>query len=281
MDATLRAALLAFAGYSLLNLGQAGQKIGLGMTGERAFGGWLIWGGATASTSAAFFVVFGAISMGAVSVVGAMAGTGLVSLAVFSRFVMGERLETRHVLALVSIVVGAALIALFDVPDRGEARVDLLWWLLAGGTVLFVVPWAIVRRGALAGAIVGGLSGFLGAYSQLFQELATTELPWSDGLGAVGRVVLTDPITVVWAGLSIGSMVVLQFSYKHGDATQIIPVFTGIFILVPVVGGVVVFEEALGWLQWAGVALILAGALVLGRKRAVSESDEVDQSEEG
>lgn len=271
MGATVTAALLAFAGYSLLNLGQAGQKIGLGIRNDHPVGGWTLWVVATLATSVSFFIVFSAISVGAVSVVGAMAGTGLVSLAIFSRIAMGERLAAKHVAALGSIVAGAAVVALFDVGGRGEARIALLWGVLAAGTVVYVAAWVALRTGPGAGVALGGLSGFLGAYSQLFQELATAELDWSEGLGAVVRMVVSDPITLVWAGLSVVSMVVIQFSYRHGQATQIIPVFTGNFILVPVIGGVIVFGESLGIVQWVGIALIVAGSIVLGRRRASRE----------
>ncbi len=273
MSDTAFAALLAFAGYSLLNLGQAGQKIGLGIRADHPAGGWSLWVVATLATSVSFFIVFSAISIGAVSVVGAMAGTGLVSLAVFSRIVMGERLSARHIAALVAVIAGAALVALFDASDRGEARIALLWGALAVGTVVYGAAWLAMRTGPGAGVALGGLSGFLGAYSQLFQELATAELDWSEGLGAVARTVVSDPVTLVWAGLSVVSMVVIQFSYRHGQATQIIPVFTGNFILVPVVGGVIVFGESLGTVQWAGVALIVVGSIVLGRRRASVDGD--------
>ncbi|MFW5884432.1 MAG: hypothetical protein ACOCVW_03025 [bacterium] len=273
MSDTVFAALLAFAGYSLLNLGQAGQKIGLGIRADHPAGGWSLWVVATLATSVSFFIVFSAISIGAVSVVGAMAGTGLVSLAVFSRIVMGERLSARHIAALVAVIAGAALVALFDASDRGEARIALLWGALAVGTVVYGAAWLAMRTGPGAGVALGGLSGFLGAYSQLFQELATAELDWSEGLGAVARTVVSDPVTLVWAGLSVVSMVVIQFSYRHGQATQIIPVFTGNFILVPVVGGVIVFGESLGTVQWAGVALIVVGSIVLGRRRASVDGD--------
>jgi drug/metabolite transporter (DMT)-like permease len=281
VNGSLAAALLAFAGYSLLNLGQAGQKIGLGLRGARPVAGWILWAAATLSTSLAFFVVFAAISIGAVSVVGAMAGTGLVSLAIFGRLVMGERLEAKHLVSLVAIVAGAALIALFDAndgADAGPARLGLLWASLGGGTLAYAVSWFVLRRGPLAGVILGGLSGFLGAYSQLFQELASTDLKWSEGLPAVASSVLRDPVTLVWAGLSVVSMVVIQFSYRHGEATRIIPVFTANFILVPVVGGVVVFGQVLGIVQWIGVGLILVGSIVLGRARGAAGLAEADGS---
>lgn len=278
MTDSLVAVLLAFVGYTLLNLGQAGQKIGLGMRAERPVAGWTLWVGATLATSVSFGLVFVAISRGAVSLVGAMAGTGLVSLALFGRFVMKEELRPRHIAALAGIVGGAAVIALLDVPDEGATDQSLLYGLLGGGTVAYVAVWAFIRRGPIAGALLGGLAGFLGAYSQLFQELSTASLPWDDGVGAVVATVVTSPITAIWVGLSLVSMVIAQFSYKHGDATQIIPVFTGNFIIVPVVGGVIVFGETLGPFQWVGVIAILAGSIVLGRKRASLTQESLDRA---
>jgi len=260
--------VIAFIGYSLLNITQAGQKIGLAQHTRNKMRGWTIWALATAGTSMAFFVILGAISLGSISLVGAMAGTGLASLAVFSHFVMRERLAGRELIALAVIIGGAALAgALAGDGTGGEARVPLLWGILAGGSVLYVTGWITTRRMSFTGAVVGGFSGFLGAYSQLFQEYGTTTTSISLGIGPFLTSLATNPITLVWIGLSVASMVVLQFSYRHGRAIEIIPVFIGNFIVVPVVGGVLIFAERLVVGQWIGVILILAGAIVLGRGR--------------
>ena len=271
--------VIAFIGYSLLSITQAVQKIGLAQRTRNKTQGWTIWVFATIGTSVAFFVILGAISLGSISLVGAMAGTGLGSLAVFSHFVMRERLGRRELLALAVIVGGAALVgALAGDGTGGEARVPLLWGILGGGSVVYIAAWIVTRKRSFTGAVVGGFSGFLGAYSQLFQEHGTSTASIADGIGPFVSSLVTNPITLVWVGLSVVSMVVLQFSYRHGRAIEIIPVFTGNFILVPVVGGVLIFAERLVVGQWIGVILILAGAIVLGRGRDTRELDE--QSED-
>jgi len=260
--------VIAFVGYSLLNITQAGQKIGLGLLERNKIRGWAIWALATAGSSVAFLVILGAISLGSISLVGVMAGTGLASLAVFSHFVMGERLAGRELAALAVIVGGATLVgALAGDRAGGEAREPLLWWILGGGSVVYVALWFASRNRSFTGAIVGGFSGFLGAYSQLFQEYGTSSASISDGIGPFFSSIATNPITLVWMGLSVVSLIVLQFSYRHGRAIEIIPIFTGNFIVVPVVGGVLIFAERLVAGQWAGVVLILVGAIVLGRGR--------------
>lgn len=268
MPASLTAALLSFLGYSILNIAQAAQKIGLGMRRERPTAGWLLWAVAILATTGAFLLVFAAISLGAVSVAGAMAGTGLASLAVFSRLVMGERLTRLQLAALVAIIGGAALVAIFGREGEGSPNVALLHGVLVTGIVVFGTGWLLMRRGQRLGVLLGSFSGFVGAYSQLYQELVTGGFPREEGLGAVTRAIVTDPVTLVWVGLSLLSTIIIQFSYEHGEATQIIPVFTGTFILVPVVGGLVIFGEPVSAVQWVGVALLLAGSVVLGRRRS-------------
>ena len=116
-----------------------------------------------------------------------------------------------------------------------------------------------------AGAVVGGFSGFLGAYSQLFQEHGTTATSISLGIGPFVSSLITNPITLVWLALSIISMVVLQFAYRHGRAIEVIPSFMGNFIVMPVIGGVVIFGQSLTPLQWVGAGMIVVASVVLGR----------------
>ena len=96
MSSTPLAVLVAFAGYSLLNISQATQKIGLGLYQTHRLKGALLWAAATGCTSVSVFIVLYAVSLGSVSVVGAMAGTGLASLVIFSGLVMKERITFRE-----------------------------------------------------------------------------------------------------------------------------------------------------------------------------------------
>lgn len=272
MHSTALSLVIAFIGYSLLNITQAGQKIGLARQARNKMQGWTIWVFATIGTSVAFFVILGAISLGSISLVGAMAGTGLASLALFSHFVMRDRLAGRELIALAAIIGGSALVgALAGDRTGGGVRVPLLWGILGGGSVAYIAVWIVTRKRSFIGAVVGGFSGFLGAYSQLFQEHGTSTASIANGIGSFVSSVVTNPITLVWVGLSVASMVVLQFSYRHGRAIEIIPSFTSNFIVVPIVGGVLIFAEHLVVGQWVGVVLILLGAVVLGRGRGEAD----------
>jgi len=274
MSHSIIAIILAFLGYSMLNIGQAGQKIGLGMRTDNAVLGWSIWGGSTAATALAFILVFGAIAMGSVSIVGAMAGTGLASLALFSRLVMKESLPPLSLISIAAIIAAAAVLAIFDRSGETSPNVTRLMVLLGIGAAAYIALIFLAPSKTIRGVAIGGLSGFLGAASQLFQRLGTINIDPTMGIQSFTGQVISQPVTLVWIGLTLLSMVVIQFSYSHAQAVQIVPVFTANFIILPAVGGVIAFGEAMHPLQWIAVAVMLAGSMVLSRSNEESDSME-------
>ncbi|MBN1835689.1 MAG: DMT family transporter [Spirochaetales bacterium] len=279
--------LVAFAGYSILNISQAGQKIGLGLVRTHRFRGSVIWAAATLGTSAAAFVNLYALSLGSVSLVGAMAGSGLASLALFSWLVMREPIGVRELAGIGTVFAAAALIGAFAAdPAAAAPRLRSLYLLLAGCSAGYAVLWAAFRRrDRLAAPLIAGFSGALGGFVALFQKVSTTEHGRSRSLarglealpsqpGGVAET-LSNPYALAWIVLSVLSMVVIQFAYRRGNAIRIIPAFSANYVVFPILGGMVVFGETLHPFQWVGVALIVAGVLVLtvrGREPARSSA---------
>jgi len=264
------AIILAFLGYSMLNIGQAGQKIGLGLRTKNTALGWTIWGGATLATAISFLLVFRAISMGSVSIVGAMAGTGLASLALFSRLVMKESLNLLSVISIAAIIAAAALLAIFEQTGESSPNVYRLFVLVGTGMAAYILLIILSPSKTIRGVAIGGLSGFLGAASQLFQRLGTLDIDPSMGIQAFFLQVITQPETLVWIGLTLLSMVVIQFSYGKAQAVQIVPVFTANFIILPVVGGVIAFGETMHPIQCVAMVVMLIGSLFLSRSKAMN-----------
>ncbi|MEJ2663350.1 MAG: hypothetical protein P8107_04775 [Spirochaetia bacterium] len=268
--------VLGFLGYSILNIAQATQKIGLRLAKKEKLKGRLLWTAATLGTSVSVFVVLWAVSLGTASLVGAMAGTGLAALAVFSHFVMKERVGKKELAGIVIIMSGAALIGyLAEENKAGVILLDRLFILLGVITILYMMLWIIfARKNSVAGIIIGGFAGALGGFIPLFQKVATSGLgkasaffPAASG-GEQTPVngllsIFANPYALIWIGLSFVSIVILQFSYKHDTAIRIIPSFSANCLLVPVIGGVTCFLEQLHILQWLGVVLILGGLFLL------------------
>ncbi len=260
--------LLAFIGYSILNIAQAGQKIGLSMMPESRVKGLAIWIIATLATSVSFFIVLYAVSVGNVSQVGAMAGSGLVSLALFSALVMKEKIGKRDVLGIIIVLAGAALIGAFArESEPAQILLYILYIFLAIVSLLYILSLVTVRKKiSIMGILIGGFAGALGGFVLLFQKISTSEIGRAGSLvGESSKIgeTLTNPYALIWILLSIVSMAVLQFAYKRDTAIRIIPAFMANLILVPVLGGVICFQEKLSYPQWLGVILILAGMFFL------------------
>jgi drug/metabolite transporter (DMT)-like permease len=268
MEHSLISLLLAFCGYSLLNIGQACQKIGLEDRKHHRLRGWSLWIGATAATFVSVLVVYAAISLGSVSLVGAMSGSGLASLTLFSRFVMKEKITNKEYLGLAFIIIASVFIGTFS-TSAAEAGIHYttLYLFFAAIVGFYCISGIVTWRKQLLGMVLGGFSGSLAGFSSIFQKVTTTESGsiffHPEGVVQGFFQAIANPLTLVWILLSLISMIVLQFSYKYGRAIRIIPSFTVNFILMPVIGGLIVFSEALHILQWFGIAIMVSGSLLV------------------
>ena len=258
-----------------MNISQAGQKIGLETRDDRRTAGWLLWTAATVGTLLGVVIVLVALSIGAVSLVGAMAGTGLVALAVFSHFVMGEKIKWSDVAGIATILGASVLIGLFA-QEQGEQ--DPRWLVIHGFTgaliAVYIILWIVAGKSERAGLVLGGFGGTLAGTSMLYQNGATVtadigpliEFPLRESLTADRLASLANPYLFVWFVLSMSAFFVLQIAYGRGKAIHVIPAFNVHFIVIPVVGGVVGFAEVMHPLQWLGVVIIVAGTILLTAK---------------
>ena len=271
--------ILAFCGYTLHNLGQAGQKIGLELARRNRLAGAGVWLAASAATTAAAFLLLYAVSKGSVSLVGAIGGSGLASLALFSRWVLKEPINRWAAAGIALIFVGSGLIGALSRPMPAvHPDPATLFGFLAGLCLLYGALWAAFRRRRdAAGIVIAGFSGALGGVIPLFQKISTSEFGRSRSLLELefqtpgrflemlehGAEILSNPFARVWMGIAVTSTVIMQFSYGRGAAIRVIPSFAANFITVPVIGGMICYGERLQLLQWAGVAVIAGGVLLL------------------
>lgn len=136
-----------------------------------------------------------------------------------------------------------------------------------------------MNKKLLTGLLIGGFAGALGGFVPLFQKVSIsgfgrrfsiayrsasyTASSNQPGWMPQAKEILTNPFALIWVILSIVSMVILQFSYKRDKAIRIVPVFSANYIVIPVLGGVIGFNEKLHFIQWLGIVLILFGVFVL------------------
>ncbi len=280
--------LIAFIGYSIRYISSACQKIGLKVRETKKVKGSAIWAIATLCSSVSVFVVLYAVAIGSVSIVATMAGTGLVSLAVFSALVMKESIRKRELLGILLILGAAALIGSFIRESKTSVIfLHALFLVLAILLVVYTLLLVVLRnQKKILGILIGVFAGTISGFVPIFQKVATGPLGRASSLiqtpGGVrpsgvqdlnvidhAKEVFLNPYALLWIVLSVGSMVIMQFAYKHDRAIRIIPAFSANYILIPVLLGVLCFRETLHPFQWIGVLFIFIGVLLITMPRMI------------
>ena len=278
MRNTILSIIVAFAAYSLLDLGKALQKLGMKYMSEKRLKGVIQWIIGIASGPLSSLLILYAVSIGSILIVGAFSGTGLVAATVFSVLVLKENIGPKAVAGLALIlfapffIVGAP-----QEPVATKLAVEHLFILIALITGLYgALLLVVLQRRSGIGIVVAAIAGAFGGFVLIFQKISTSDLARSSALLSADRYgigsgtllaqlleIFTNPYALTWIVLSVFSTVILQISYRYDSAVRIIPTFGVNYILVPVVGGVVVFGEILHFLQWLGIGMIFSGVLLL------------------
>lgn len=270
--------IVSFLGFSIMNIAQASQKVGLEMLPKKKGLGGFIWTLGIVGTFVATFVLFYAAAIGNVSLVGAMAGSGLASLTIFSIFVMKEKVGGKEIAGVAVILVAAVFIGLFSKgnpsTDFNMARLYIFSGILV---VVYTVLWVVLSGKPQAlGIVIGSFSGAMGGLIPMYQKVSASSIGTAAAFfhpaASTNPLVLNvlssvaNPYALLWVAISIGALVVLQFAYKKDQAIRIIPAYAATNIVVPIIGGLLSFHETLNPLQWVGIAAILAGVFLVTAK---------------
>ncbi len=264
MNNQILSIILAFAGSSIINLAQAVQKIGLDISEERKMKKWGIWLIGTALMMTGPLVIQYATSFGGATLVGAMSGTGLATLTLFSHFVMKEKIKPNELAGVAVILTASVFIGIFSTGAAVKSTIDLLQLYVFVAVVTFIyILFTIIslKTNRMAGIIIGGFAGAVGGFVTLFQKVTT-----SNPAGAVS--IFTNPFFYTWIIVSLFSFFILQFSYNKDKAIRIVPSFSANFIIIPVLGGVICYHEILNIFQWIGILLIFCGVLIITIRRS-------------
>lgn len=259
MNNQLLSIIFAFIGSSTINLAQAVQKIGLDTSDEKKLRKWGIWLLGTALMMIGPLIILYATSFGGASLVGAMSGTGLATLTLFSHFIMKEEIKFNELAGVAIILAASVIIGIFSSGESAKSTINLFKLIIFIAIItLFYITASIISLNTkkLAGIVIGGFAGAVGGFVTLLQKVTTT-----NPTGAA--TVLTNPFFYTWIVVSLFSFFILQFSYKKDKAIRIVPSFSANFILIPVLGGVICYHELLNPFQWIGIILIFCAVLLI------------------
>lgn len=258
--------LLAFLGNSMIAIGQSIQKSQVSSfsgdeSGKKKLGRILFWVLGIASSNGGLVLIYKAIALGYTTVVGAMNASALMVLLLISARFLHEEIKKAELIGVLLIFLGTVLFGIFPSTQTAVYGFSLLWlWIGTGIAVLiFILALTFLAiRKKKNGLILAGFAGMLTAISQLFQKVAN--LPH-----IINRLEPVASFLQKWSFLPFlgASFLALQFAYRHEKAVTVIPVFNAVTVIVPIWVGRQFFGESLSIGQWAGVALILGGILLI------------------
>ena len=265
-----------------LCLGKGFQKYGVEFIAsprktlrERKYFKTFMWLLGTGGIVASGLLLFTACAYGAVSLIAALSGTGLIALALFSAFVLKERIGKSEVAGLLAIIVGTALVGYFDgwegvtnysLPgDPGEkihvARL-VAFSLVIVGLSVGSAAWSIRGNFRFFGVIFGSISGFCGGISLFFQKGAMLHCGCTDIFDDIPAA-LANPYFYLFAVTGIGDFLVTQYALTRSKAVTVVPCYQSWYMLLPVVGGIVAYSERFNVVQSGGVILLGVGVVLL------------------
>ena len=252
----------------LLSVGKGVQKMKVQVLkqGSKMFApphrkDFLIWlAGIAMTVSASVFYSVSLKFTDKSSIVASLSGIGLVGLLIFARLVLKELVGKREIIGSILIIIGTGLISYFNQPIVGEQKLYLsnLLHVTLGLLALFAVSAMIGLRfvklyGFAFGLIAGSLIG-------LAMILANVALVVSKGslFGQFGNSY------VYLALLSAGCALALtQVAFFKATAVVVVPTINSFVILTPLAVKYFTFGALLNLSQYAGVAMVITGILIL------------------
>ena len=220
------------------------------------------WLAAFGAETAGWLMYVAALWLAPLSLVQAVAASGVAVLAFATAHGHPSRLARREQFAVVLAVAGLVLLALSLVDttesDQHPQVIGVIIWLAAcgGGAALLMA----VRTRFARAASLGLAAGLLFADGDISAKLV--------GYGGAWLVAIGTLIVAYALGTSV-----LQWAYQRGDALTAAGLATMATNAVPIAAGFVLFGERLphgtrAVLQIAAFACLVVSAMALGRQQA-------------
>ena len=207
-----------------------------------------------------YLAFYQALAIGPISIVSPIVSAYAAVTVVCAVLIGGERLAPGETAAIVVVILGVLLASSDLAQMRALERVALLGILLALATA--VVIGAFVYGVAYFSADYGWLVPIFLArgFSTLFivgVALRTEEWRFPDRsprlLAVIALIAVVDTL----------GYVAFNFGVRHAD-TSIVATAAAPYAVVPIVAGVALLHERPRATQWVGIALVIAGLVLLG-----------------
>jgi len=253
--------------------------------------------GLVLNASSTFFAA-GAFALASITIIQPLYGFGLIVLVIFIRFYLKERVNRLDILGVLIGVIGIVVIGITARTLPEVPYTDLLdLFLDIRGIVFFAVFLSIAliayivsektkKTTSLVFLVIS--SAIWTSTQNIFNKAVATAVRDIGFKGAFfGEAWLYSwTFVILFLFVSIIGVVMLNIAYQQGHGVIILPIWTAIQVIIPVLSGIIVFREWQsgsggydGWeiaVQSVGIIVMLTSIVILsisnGRKEEFSKT---------
>ncbi|MHA1682249.1 MAG: hypothetical protein ACTSUE_15030 [Promethearchaeota archaeon] len=261
---------LSICATVFLNLGKGVQRLGADTLGKGMLKKWKtepeerkkikIWLVGTLMTAISLiFGILTALFLDRSSTSVALGGIGILSVVIFSFYVIKERISTLQIIAITIIIVGTIIlgiqypVAVKQEPNESFYMFTLIITIISTLTVIICIKLKNFY-GFVFGSISGIFNGF-GAIAALFATATADNALW-------GSVINIWTLTGILLGQ--GAFWTTQYAFKKGGkASLVVPLMSSFQLLIPFMSDIIIYHIPFGPFQIMSFILTLAGIILI------------------
>lgn len=233
-----------------------------------------VWIGGLGVQALGYALYVAALSNAPISLVAVMMQGGIALFVTFSVIFLREQATPREWAGIIGILTAMVMLTFsLNAGTAGtSANIPALWAFSMFSFAVAVAPFAVARtrRGGLATAIASGIAFGLGSlYTKQFADTFAAPVTAGPMLRA-----FVQPWLYLICAANITGLILLQNSFHAARGIIAMPLSSAISNLVPIVGGMLAFGEALPAEPTATSLRIAAFALTVASSGLLATADE-------
>ena len=264
----LIAIVLGITATLMMNLGKGVSKYGLKYMAERKERKkfyTFIWILGIIITALNVLPQYFGVDLGGAALISSLAGVGLVSIIIFSYFILDEILDKIIYTGIGVTIAGTVIVGIFSQePSRLHINYINFWIILAATlipiiiAIIYTLTHDYVFFGFIFGTMAGIMSGLAVALMNMAQILYGGAENLFVNLLSPGNLILYLAIV-----MALGATVFTQYGLTKGKASIVAPAYNSFYIIIPVISEVLIFLNPLSIFQIFGVIIIIIGVILM------------------
>ena len=217
-----------------------------------------VWIVGTILTTVFLFVQWLALFFAPVNIIAPLEGVGLITLIIFSYYVLKETITQKEIIGIILIIIGTVLITLFNLNfgdlliTQFNQTILVLFFIIVGVAIVIGIAICALKDYKGAGIVIGVSAGALMACQTAAKRVSTID----------NQTIFITYIVIVLI-YAISTLAVTQFAFVKAKANRILPCFTSASIILATVIGAFALSELVHVLQIVGIGIMVVGIVFL------------------